>query len=101
MICPLCQSDTRVVDSRLQDGNVIRRRRECEAGHRFTTWEGTVNVASLIESRRKAVRTWKAKQGDEKLQAMNKRYHTRRAARQEARDRGIPPEQLYREWGVE
>ncbi len=42
MKCPACShSDTRVVDSRLgKDGEIIRRRRECEScTHRFTTFE--------------------------------------------------------------
>lgn len=42
MLCPSCgASETRVVDSRpAENGNAIRRRRECEAcGQRFTTYE--------------------------------------------------------------
>jgi transcriptional repressor NrdR len=41
MICPLCQSPTRVLESRPADaGAATRRRRECTAcGHRFTTFE--------------------------------------------------------------
>lgn len=42
MRCPTCQyNGTRVVDSRpADDGNSIRRRRECEkCGFRFTTFE--------------------------------------------------------------
>jgi transcriptional repressor NrdR len=42
MKCPKCQNfDTKVLDSRVvQDGNAIRRRRECEyCEHRFTTFE--------------------------------------------------------------
>ena len=42
MKCPKCQNmDTKVVDSRvIDDGNTIRRRRECEfCNHRFTTFE--------------------------------------------------------------
>lgn len=35
MKCPTCQSNTRVVSTR----DEIRRRRECENGHRFTTME--------------------------------------------------------------
>ena len=36
--CPHCGSPSRVVDSRHKD-NAIRRRRECENGHRFRTYE--------------------------------------------------------------
>lgn len=42
MKCPKCQNmDTKVVDSRVvEDGETIRRRRECEfCNHRFTTFE--------------------------------------------------------------
>lgn len=42
MICPKCQNkNTRVLDSRVTDGQkAIRRRRECEkCKHRFTTFE--------------------------------------------------------------
>ena len=42
MKCPKCQNmDTKVVDSRvIEDGQTIRRRRECEfCAHRFTTFE--------------------------------------------------------------
>ena len=42
MKCPKCQNmDTKVIDSRVvEDGETIRRRRECEfCNHRFTTFE--------------------------------------------------------------
>ena len=41
MLCPFCrEKDTSVVDSRpTEDGAAIRRRRLCECGHRFTTFE--------------------------------------------------------------
>ncbi len=42
MLCPFCKKgDSRVIDSRsADDGNSIRRRRECAAcGRRFTTYE--------------------------------------------------------------
>ncbi|HJH33679.1 MAG TPA: transcriptional regulator NrdR, partial [Ligilactobacillus aviarius] len=42
MLCPQCHNNSsRVVDSRPADnGNAIRRRRECEkCGYRFTTFE--------------------------------------------------------------
>ncbi|MFZ5341069.1 MAG: hypothetical protein ACOZBL_00395 [Patescibacteria group bacterium] len=44
MKCPKCANmETRVVDSRVvEDGKVIRRRRECEyCQNRFTTFEKT------------------------------------------------------------
>ena len=41
MICPFCKKDdTSVVDSRpTEDGSTIRRRRLCNCGERFTTFE--------------------------------------------------------------
>ena len=41
MDCPLCESASRVLESRSSEaGAAIRRRRECSAcGHRFTTYE--------------------------------------------------------------
>ncbi|HZZ71881.1 MAG TPA: transcriptional regulator NrdR [Pirellulales bacterium] len=41
MRCPFCRCDNdRVIDSRAsEDGFAIRRRRECECGRRFTTYE--------------------------------------------------------------
>ena len=41
MICPICKKgETSVVDSRpTEDGNAIRRRRQCICGERFTTFE--------------------------------------------------------------
>jgi transcriptional repressor NrdR len=43
MNCPVCGSDSRVLDSRTaEDGESIRRRRECQSGEcrtRFTTYE--------------------------------------------------------------
>ena len=41
MICPICKKgETSVVDSRpAEDGTSIRRRRLCNCGERFTTFE--------------------------------------------------------------
>ena len=41
MICPICKKgETSVVDSRpTEDGTAIRRRRLCNCGERFTTFE--------------------------------------------------------------
>lgn len=50
MHCPACShEDTKVIDSRLvEDGKVVRRRREClECKHRFTTYE-RLNERPLI-----------------------------------------------------
>ncbi|AOV16473.1 transcriptional regulator NrdR [Acidihalobacter aeolianus] len=53
MHCPFCQhADTRVIDSRLSnDGDQVRRRRECAAcGERFTTYEtAELNLPRVIK----------------------------------------------------
>jgi len=51
MKCPFCDnSDTKVVDSRPTDeGQVIRRRRECEqCGRRFTTYEKIEEIPLIV-----------------------------------------------------
>ncbi|HJZ88302.1 MAG TPA: transcriptional regulator NrdR [Polyangia bacterium] len=51
MICPYCKHpDNKVIDSRdAQDGEVIRRRREClGCGRRFTTRERVEEVVPLV-----------------------------------------------------
>ena len=51
MKCPQCQhNSSRVIDSRpADDGNAIRRRRECEnCGSRFTTFERTEATPILV-----------------------------------------------------
>ncbi len=54
MRCPFCSADeTRVVDSRLsEDGDSVRRRRECEVcGERFTTFErAELRLPQVIKS---------------------------------------------------
>ncbi len=45
MLCPKCKSKTKVIDSRLQSNQIVRRRRECpECNYRFTTWESPMNM---------------------------------------------------------
>jgi transcriptional repressor NrdR len=54
MRCPRCEATgTRVIDSRdLENGNTIRRRRECEAcGHRFTTYERPEGARLIVVKR--------------------------------------------------
>ena len=51
MKCPFCsRQDNRVIDSRLsRDGDVIRRRRECEGcDRRFTTYERVEEILPLV-----------------------------------------------------
>lgn len=42
MKCPKCGGTSQVLDSRANESG-IRRRRRCEAGHRFTTQEVTLS----------------------------------------------------------
>lgn len=51
MKCPFCAfDDSRVVDSRpTEDGNMIRRRRECsQCNKRFTTYERVENIPLIV-----------------------------------------------------
>jgi transcriptional repressor NrdR len=69
MRCPFCSVDeTRVVDSRLsEDGDSVRRRRECEVcGERFTTFErAELRLPAVIKSdgRREAFSEEKLRSG--------------------------------------
>ncbi|MDI6602385.1 MAG: transcriptional regulator NrdR [Thermoanaerobacteraceae bacterium] len=54
MKCPFCgNSDTKVIDSRsTEEGNSIRRRRECEkCGRRFTTYEKLDEIPYMVIKR--------------------------------------------------
>jgi len=54
MKCPYCQhADSRVIDSRAADeGNAIRRRRECSScGRRFTTYETVEKMPLMVVKR--------------------------------------------------
>ena len=54
MRCPFCKkADSRVIDSRAaDDGNTIRRRRECSGcGKRFTTYEAVEQVPLIVIKR--------------------------------------------------
>ena len=78
MKCPACRElDNRVIDSRLgKDGEVIRRRRECErCGRRFTTYERVEEFLPALvkkDGRREAFDRLKVLGGLKKLQ-----HHTR------------------------
>ncbi len=69
MRCPFCSADeTRVVDSRLsEDGDSVRRRRECEVcSERFTTFErAELRLPAVIKSdgRREAFNEQKLRSG--------------------------------------
>jgi transcriptional repressor NrdR len=48
--CPFCENnDTRVIDSRpTEEGYAIRRRRECDCGKRFTTYEKVEEITLMV-----------------------------------------------------
>lgn len=46
MKCPKCHKPTKVIDKRDSSDHIIRRRRECKEGHRFTTYE-TIRTSNL------------------------------------------------------
>ncbi len=49
MYCPLCSEETRVLESRLID-NSVRRRREClKCNNRFTTYEKAIFSLSVLK----------------------------------------------------
>ena len=50
MRCPFCENnDSRVIDSRPTDeGHAIRRRRECDCGKRFTTYEKIEEISLVV-----------------------------------------------------
>jgi transcriptional repressor NrdR len=50
MRCPFCErNDTRVIDSRpTEEGYAIRRRRECDCGKRFTTYEKIEEIPLVV-----------------------------------------------------
>ena len=75
MHCPFCQfEDTRVIDSRVsEDGNTIRRRRECEhCGERFNTFETVeIKLAAIVKSDgRRVFSTWPSKQARSILKSL-------------------------------
>jgi len=37
--CPVCQSPAKVIETRPTGVNAVYRRKECEKGHRFSTYE--------------------------------------------------------------
>ena len=69
MRCPYCNDpDSRVIDSRpVEEGNSIRRRRECvSCGRRFTTYEKIEQVPLMVvkrDGRRQSFDTAKLKTG--------------------------------------
>ena len=61
MRCPFCnEENTRVIDSRpAEDGNSIRRRRQCDAcGKRFTTYEKVETIPLIVIKKDKVRETY-------------------------------------------
>lgn len=55
MICPCCGNpETGVKDSRSSGDAAIRRRRRCDCGHRFTTYEIASELPPLVVARKRA-----------------------------------------------
>lgn len=52
MLCPRCQKETQVIESRTNDITSIRRRREClSCGFRFTTYEKIEPIKFIVIKR--------------------------------------------------
>lgn len=103
MNCPKCDSHTGVMDTRLR-GDIIRRRRLCESGHRFVTYESTIDPSMILRQRatraKAEKRRWEAKTPAER-QAIKHREHMRASARREAQETGEDVNAIYKRYGVE
>lgn len=105
MICPKCKADTRVVDSRPEpDGKVIKRRRACEGcGHRFPTFESTLNVVARRQRAAKATAAYRSADPDrarEQDARRSKARSIRNMARAEAAETGRPLAEILKQWQV-
>ncbi len=103
MLCPRCLAATSVKDSRPQENGTTRRRRICENGHKFSTWESTVDPAPALrrleEARKRAARRWAAMTPEQRL-ADRRRRESRSEARKQASEERVPPEAIYARWGL-
>ncbi|MSW53024.1 MAG: hypothetical protein F2817_19325 [Actinobacteria bacterium] len=103
MICPKCSADTRVIDSRphQDDTRVFQRRRVCTGcGHRFPTWESTIDVAAQRARQRQAQATYKTRMDPAVRAARIARSNLRRDAKVEAAETGRPLEDVLRAWDI-
>lgn len=98
MKCPRCGADTHVTDSRHTPDDFIRRRRACDNGHRFSTYETTYAPSNIRWARKHGtarVAAWREK-NPEKVE----RLRMREEARKEAKRTGEPVAVIYQRWGV-
>ena len=95
MRCPDCRQGTYVIDSRPTPDGHVRRRRECPAGHRFTTWEG------IYKPDRRDRRAYFAARYAAMTPEQKRRKALRRAARAEALSTGEDVKLIYARWGCE
>lgn len=105
MICPKCKADTRVLDTRTEpDGKVIKRRRACEGcGHRFPTFESTLNVAKRRQRAAAATSAYRAadpERAREQDARRAKNRSIRNMARAEAAETGRPLAEILKQWEV-
>ncbi|MEE7460664.1 hypothetical protein MFUR16E_04620 [Methylobacterium fujisawaense] len=103
MICPKCKAETRVVDSRPEpDGKVIKRRRACEGcGHRFPTFESTVDVSARRKADaagQRARRLADPERAREQDRSHSERRRIRKMARAEATETGRPLAEILKQW---
>jgi len=86
MYCPKCKPEgtvgitlpsmkTKVIDSRMQSNQIVRRRRKCQnCNHKFTTWESPMNIdlrETLLKRPREKLNKIK-KQAQEIIDGINK-----------------------------
>lgn len=89
MRCPICEDDTKVLDSRVAlDGITVRRRRECaKCGFRFSTIE-EIEILDMVivkrDSRKEMYNKEKLRSGIKK--ALEKRNHSEEEVSQLVRD---------------
>jgi transcriptional repressor NrdR len=104
MICPRCKADTKVFDSRPEaDGTTIRRRRTCVAadcGHRFTTWESTLDPTKARARKRRAQAAWRARTTAAQRSEHWNEERLRAEARAEAAQTGQPVEEILARWSL-
>lgn len=103
MICAKCSGETKVVNSRphRDDATVIQRRRACDGcGHRFNTFESTIDAVATRARKRRDNASFRAGQTAEQMAARYRRARLRQQARAEAAETGRPLDQILTAWGV-